>query len=392
MEEFNITSPLGNHRDKQVSSLDSALINPDVINLPRLRSQGEVEATEKLKALQNYSRERESRRILTFSSDNEEDEKAADQSPALFGHDTNFLVQDTPERNFVDEIDKVDSPKKEVNEEVAQTEEPPVKRKRGRPRKSESEKKATIVTRRSRRIVENPNLRKHQAQEPMLNILGPRPLKAAGYSPFDGLGTASSEVMLLSKRGNGKQKPLTIDAERLHTFSSRDKRFNLNTLDVLRQFVREHNPRGAKNEIINEHAVLDEFKAHLLYHVEHLMDLHASVRDISNDIAEVQRRKNQMRRNILELKQKHAIVGSDLNKARKEYTDSRLKHEEFLSMVLSFNELNAAVTKPQGDQSNLSEKIMMDLDDAYRICHTKQGLQKQLQRVNTALAQLANRL
>lgn len=343
-------------------------------------------------ALEQYTRARENR-LLTFSSDNDEDDEKsfADPSPE-FDRENSYFGQDVFDSNAADVESKTSSPKAETSELVAQPQEPPAKRKRGRPRKTEAEKKTTVITRRSKRIVENPSLRKHHAQEPMLNILGPKPLKAAGLTHFGGVDNTPSEALLLSKRANGKQKPLTIDAERLHTSSSRDKRFNLNTLDVLRLFVAEHTPKGTKNEIINESVVLDEFKAHLIYHIEHLMDLHASVRDISNDIAEAQRRKNQIRRNILELKQKHALVGSNLNKARKEYNDSRLEHDEFLSMVQSFNELKSAVNEPQHCQPNLSEKIFMDLDDVSRICHTKHGLQKQLQRVNTALAQMANPL
>lgn len=389
MEEFIITSPLGSHRNKLMNSLDSALTRPDEMNLPRLRSQGDTDISDRSLALKEYTKARENR-VLTFSSDNEDDdEKNLATTPAEYDQDNSFFGQDLNEANSADTGGKISSPKAETSELVAQPQEIPAKRKRGRPRKTEAEKKAAVITRRSKRIVENPSLRKHHAQEPMLNILGPKPLKAMGLA-FGGFDHSPSEALLLSKRASGKQKPLTIDAERLHTSSSRDKRFNLNTLDVLRQFVAEHNPKGNKNEIINENVVLDEFKAHLIYHIDHLMDLHASVRDISNDIAEAQRRKNQIRRNILELKQKHALVGSHLNKARKEYNDSRLEHNEFLSMAQSLNELKAAVADPHHSQSNLNDKVLMDLDDVSRICHQKHGLQKQLQRVNTKLAQMAN--
>lgn len=414
---MNITSPVGAQKSKLLDSLESALIKPEDVNLPRLRHQGPSQ--EKSLALERYNEARESRRKQAFSSD-DEDEKPDTlpyerATPEVYnthsGHNegTEYIesradeasqhneANEYSEQHVSDHFTEHQLQDEEVEENLTKREnadsvvpEQPKKRKRGRPRKTETEKKEKVATRRSRRIVENPTLRKIHAQEPLLHSLGPKPLRTVGLTQFGHLDGIASEITLLSKGNKGKQKPLIIDAERLHTASSRDRRFNLTTLDVLRQFVDEYAPKGAKNEIVNEATVLNEFKAHLIYHIEHLMDLHASIRDISNDIADIQRRKNQVRRNMLELKQKHANVGSELTKTRKEYNDSKQEHSEFSSMIESLSKLKNAVAGPQTQMGNLSDKVMMDLDDVSRIYHPQHGLQMQLQRINARLAQMTN--
>lgn len=404
VEDLHIASPETDRHNKVLASLDSAFIKQEDKNLPRLRGASKSTKPDKLVARYELQKSRLDRRKLTFSSDDEDDEGAIStisaqidyhEEPATPSYPDYEVDNGAYEENDTNEKDtnEKDTSEKDTNDKEysgakkEESMEPPAKRRRGRPRKSEQEKKELVVTRRSRRIVENPTLRKHHSLEQPTLMLVPKPLRVTGLVPGSGvvLTESSRSTILLTQKPSGKQKPLTIDAERLHTASSRDKRFNLTTLDVLRQFVDEYAPRATKNDIINEQIVMDEFKAHLLYHVRHLTDLHASIRDISHDIIEVQRRKNEVRKNILELKRKHGEIGIELTKVRKEYTDDKRNHGEFQSMVSAFNQLKAAVTS-QWLTTSLSDKVQMDLDDLGRIFDPRQGLAVQLRAINTELA------
>lgn len=388
LDQFNIASP----QQKLLSNLDSAFIKPEDINLPRLRQHSPK--TERKSARKQYQQFRQDRRKLMFSSDEEQEHEEPqfyqpEQSDEQFEQD--FYNDETPEPepNSPNASPSPKSPNsanpkspnpKSPNTKLPKLEsEEPQKRKRGRPRKAELDKKAKVVTRRSQRIVANPSLRKHH-EEPAQLV--PKPLRALGF------GTAPVNAVLLTKiGGSGRQKPLTINAERLHTASTRDRRFNLTTLDVLRQFVDEHNPKGAKNEVVSENIVLSEFKAHLLYHIHHLMDLHASIKDISHDIADVQRRKNDMRRNIVDLKKQHAQVGTELNKLRKTYNDDKENHAKFKQMVGTLGSLKTAVSEPENFSANLSDKVVLGLGNIARIFNPATGLREQFQVVNSALSQ-----
>lgn len=376
--------------------MDSALIKSEDKALPRLRHHSQSHQGEKSATRRELQKLRLDRRKLTFSSD-EDDEDAGITTitgQIDFNEDsTRASPAYLPEPQFGQDIEQESEtigPETPLIKKEESTE-PPVKRRRGRPRKSEQEKKEKVVTRRSRRIVENPALRKHHALEQPALMLVPKPLRAFGLVPgghSQVITSSTPGTLLLTQKPNGKQKPLTIDAERLQTASSRDKRFNLTTLDVLRQFVDEHNPRATKNETLNEQVVLDEFKAHLLYHVRHLMDLHASIRDISHDIAEVQRRKNETRKNILELKRKHAEVGIEISKVRKEYSDDKQSHAEFMAMVGAFTDLKSAVTSETAPGPNLSDKVNMELDNLTRIFDPREGIAVQLQAINAELTSI----
>lgn len=370
-------SPPDAKKARLLESLDLALIKPEDVDLPRRRRQ----SLSKAEARKNYQAARD-RRKLMFSSDEEEEEKEFSPAPVM-----DFNVSQTP-----DYEEETKPPVKKEPESPKPAE--PVKRRRGRPRKGEQEKKLMTVTRRSKRIVENPDLRKHHTPEPAI-LLVPKPLRALGL----GLLTFSESkpeptATLITKSALGRQKPLTVDAERIHTANSRDKRFTLTTLDVLRQLVDEANPKAVKNEIINESAVLYEFKAHLLYSISHLMDVHASTKDISHDVMEVQRQKTEMRRNILELKKEHANVGEQLNKLRNEHNLHKEKQAQFNNTVDAIAALKEATANPASydDHSSLSDTVLMKLADVTRVFHPQLGLQQQLQIINEELSRkLENR-
>ncbi|KAM9916493.1 hypothetical protein OXX59_009934, partial [Metschnikowia pulcherrima] len=176
------------------------------------------------------------------------------------------------------------------------------------------EEKVVTVTRRSKRVEENPALRQAHVLHPSV-MLAVRPLRALNAAFNVQENGVKSEAVSLTRPG-GKQKPMVIETERVVTPSSRGRRVQLNTLDVLQQLVEEHTPRPAQNDTVSENVVLTEFKAHLKYNLSRLADQHACIGDISQDINRVQRRKNELRRTILELRRQHAEVGAELARER----------------------------------------------------------------------------
>ncbi|KAM3117538.1 hypothetical protein RJF_4331 [Candidozyma auris] len=379
-DNFNIytqPSPPDSKRAKLLDSLDSALTKPEDTDLPKLRRRSQSH-TSKTAARKQYQEARELRKTA-FSSDDDDDEKDFTPTPMM---DYNEASQ-TPD--YEEESETI------VKKEPVSPKQPtePVKRKRGRPRKGEQEKKSLTVTRRSKRIVENPDLQKHHTPEPVISLV-PKPLRTLGL----GLQAYQTNVKpeptatSITKSASGRQKPLVVDAERLHTSSTRDKRFTLTTLDVLRQLVNENNPKAMKNEIINESDVLQDFKAHLIYNINHLMDLHASVKDISHDVADVQRRKTEMRTKILELKKQHADVGEKLNRLRNEHNLHKEKQAHFDSTVDALDALKKATADPQAfeETTSISDSVLLRLADVARVYDPKSGLQEQLHIINRELA------
>ncbi|GBL51928.1 hypothetical protein CAJCM15448_42020 [Candidozyma auris] len=379
-DNFNIytqPSPPDSKRAKLLDSLDSALTKPEDTDLPKLRRRSQSH-TSKTAARKQYQEARELRKTA-FSSDDDDDEKDFTPTPMM---DYNEASQ-TPD--YEEESETI------VKKEPVSPKQPtePVKRKRGRPRKGEQEKKSLTVTRRSKRIVENPDLQKHHTPEPVISLV-PKPLRTLelGLQAYQTNVKPEPTATSITKSASGRQKPLVVDAERLHTSSTRDKRFTLTTLDVLRQLVNENNPKAMKNEIINESDVLQDFKAHLIYNINHLMDLHASVKDISHDVADVQRRKTEMRTKILELKKQHADVGEKLNRLRNEHNLHKEKQAHFDSTVDALDALKKATADPQAfeETTSISDSVLLRLADVARVYDPKSGLQEQLHIINRELA------
>lgn len=389
VEALSIASP-DSKQQRLLNSLESPLIKAEDINLPRFRSHS---TTNKDAARETYRAVRERRKTVFSSDDDKSDHRSDrdDNDDKDLGYpepepETEQDPEAEPEQEAEVETETVQTTrtktvKRESSEEVA-----PAKRRRGRPRREEQEKKVREVTRRSRRIVENPSLRKAPPPEPASHTALPKPLRAIGLAQLLQHGSSASNALSLVKNANGKQRALTVDAERIYTASSRGRRFNLTTLDVLKQLVDEHSTRRGANTIISEEAVLGEFKAHLAYHLNHLQDLHASIIDICHDIAGVQRRKNDTRRKILELKKQHTDVGGELSKVRKVYADTKQEHTDFMQMVGSLRQLKNAVdgSSAPGD---LSAQVMSELADAARVVDPKHGVQAQLRTVNRELAE-----
>lgn len=445
LEEFNIASPKQQNVSKITKNLQSAFTNPDDLLRPRLR-QGRTRQNTNVPKIVETGTLRQENRKLKFSSDEDEDEdedmpgaafKFKDQTRNTLHHtespvgndnfdvsaDTEFAaeplgsVKPTEKRESLESLEPQETAessntgvKREHVEGVAGgTNE--AKRRRGRPKKNEREPKATVVTRRSRRIVDNPSLRQAHVPDPAALFTQARPLRALGLAqllPFQrSAEEASSNGALALNVGSNadanadsnadentgsaslaRPKAVVVAAERLHTPSTRGRRVTVNTLDVLQQYVEEYSPRPSQNELVAEHAVLAEFKAHLKYNLSYLLDQHATIIDLLQDIHAIQRRKNEVRRSLLELRRAHAAVGAELAQERRAHVENKAAHREFMAMANSLRGLKDAVADGDENGESVSELTQQKLAEASRIVHPDQGLLAQIKGINAGLAQI----
>lgn len=209
--------------------------------------------------------------------------------------------------------------------------------------------------------------------------------------------TFESVVPLSKRKFNEKQKPLMVEALRI-IVDSHDRRLKINTLDVLRQLLINFDPKIHKNRFINEQALHDEFKTHLLHSLSHIADAHASIKDISNDILSVQKQKNEFRKKIFDLKNNHAKVGDELNKLRAHYNETKSNFETSSALIDLFSKVSKRVsegtecelfTKEEEDKEEVSTDVIdKNLATLARVINPQSGIYKKLTLVNDKLSQV----
>lgn len=198
----------------------------------------------------------------------------------------------------------------------------------------------------------------------------------------------------LSKiRPNGSQKPLTIDMERLVTDSNRDKRYKVNTLDVLKHLLVNFEPTNVKSHTIKPEVVHKDFRTHLLNHIHHLFDIHGNIDDLQQEILRVQRQKQQIRRQVFEIRKDHANVGNQLNELRSSYNETKDKYNEFKHLNDGIKSIEQQVNSDNDNTiTNLSDKIDNKVFEVGKVYHPNTGLAQQLSQLNGKLLDINGRL
>lgn len=260
------------------------------------------------------------------------------------------------------------------------------KRRRGRPKKHERVPKEMTVTRKSSRIVDKVDMGSKIKSNA---VTGAKPLRVMHLdqllTPTDNSDSQQSTCNLplgdLSKHN--------IDAASIsHRQGDRRTRTGLpNTLDVLLQFVKEHNAKPKMNDTVNEAMILSEYRLHLISDLEHLRDLHLDIVDISNAIYEVQRKKNDVRRKVLEVKKEHAATLESIDGISGEYDRILKSHQEFMTTVTSLQDLKNAI-KFGEPQESLSQSTKEMVGVYSRFTDPEWGLASRLRVVNTKISSM----
>ncbi|CCE82257.1 Piso0_001974 [Millerozyma farinosa CBS 7064] len=133
----------------------------------------------------------------------------------------------------------------------------------------------------------------------------------------------SESYALTKKRAIEKQKPVYVDTERLVIGNHGERLPRVNTIDFLKFLVNSFTPRILGTKWINEEAMHHDFRNYIIFHLNYLSDLHSDIHDVSSKIKDIQKRKNEMRNKIFELKAQHSILGANIVKNRDYYNEER---------------------------------------------------------------------
>lgn len=194
----------------------------------------------------------------------------------------------------------------------------------------------------------------------------------------------SSPVPLSKKRSTEVQKPLYVDVHRLTTDENRDKRTRIHTLDVIRQLVQNFEPSASTKK---EAKLNEDFRLYLQNYLDYLMDLHASINDISHKILQVQAQKNDLRSEIYDIKSHHVEVGNSLNEVRRSYSNERESFERFDTV---YKELQKLKDNPKTE--NQAHIVSNGLSQMSAIVNPKSGLYSKLKIVNEKLERIDKEL
>lgn len=164
----------------------------------------------------------------------------------------------------------------------------------------------------------------------------------------------SESYALTKKRALEKQKPVYVDTERLVIGNHGERQPRVNTIDFLKFLVNSFTPRILGTKWINEEALHHDFRNYLIYHLNYLSDLHSNIHDVSTKIKDIQKRKNEMRNKIFELKAQHNILGANIVKNRDYYNEER---HSFQARMQTFEEMcNISERLNQSDKNSLTNE------------------------------------
>ena len=218
--------------------------------------------------------------------------------------------------------------------------------------------------------------KKHSTKQPSRTLRSNAP---AIYTP---------PVPLTKTKRSEKQRPLTINIERL---SHVDKRTKLNTLDVIKHLTEEFEPVDTNSKIINEPIIQEDFKLQVLHHIDYLMDIHSSINDLSLEISQVQKQKNDVRSKIYQLRQDHTGVGNELNNLRSEFRSQQDRYDEFNLIHGQFDQLKD-VANAKSTETGLRKHVHSELRRLNRVVNPNSGIYKKLTVVNERLCNIDHNL
>lgn len=308
----------------------------------------------------------------------------------LLEEDTEAYSRELADRKRV-KLETFDDPSGSIpNEEPSSMESTPVPeppRKRGRPKKGEERTKVKQeVLRRSRRAVDRPQKYVEDPAKPVS-----RRSAEARLVPSRPREAKEPLALYKSKRGE-RQKPFVVDTERLYNGHQRDRRLRINTLDVLRQVVVNFTPSNRRSSP-KDSDVGERYRVELLSYLDELSDTHASIKNISQDITDIQRQKNELRTKIYNLRNDHVKVGDELNALRATYNESKKQYDNFGTLNSHFEALSGEI----GDKDGVASAVLAPLVDSNiykvsRLVNPHSGLLHKLQLINTKLQRLHDEL
>ncbi|KAK6460427.1 hypothetical protein DFJ63DRAFT_252658 [Scheffersomyces coipomensis] len=201
----------------------------------------------------------------------------------------------------------------------------------------------------------------------------------------------SIPIPLFKTKIKEKQKPLTIDVERLREVNNKDRRAKVNTLDVLKYLIRDFEPPTVNSTVIKESILQQDFKAHVLSQLQYLSDIYGTINDLTTRISQVQKQKHDFRKRIFELRHDHGELGKELNVVRVNYNRDK-------KSIDNLNFINDELSQLSKGGHELDEEINVDnlvndnILEVNKIINPNSGIFHKLKLVNEKLSQLDNSL
>ncbi|KAG7665689.1 uncharacterized protein J8A68_000709 [[Candida] subhashii] len=187
----------------------------------------------------------------------------------------------------------------------------------------------------------------------------------------------------------GRFQPMVVELDRLVDQENPDETPTVNLLDILIHFIKLYEPTEFPNTIVNQEALHAQFKKHALFFIDKLLDLHACINDMSQDILYIERTKQKYRNLILKIRKDQANVDNQLNKLRANIRAKNQEREdiclvkdklEFLKLSIQNRDLG------QGEGKDASVKLL--LNNISKMASPQVGLLPKLKNINAKLERL----
>jgi predicted transcriptional regulator len=144
--------------------------------------------------------------------------------------------------------------------------------------------------------------------------------------------------------------------------------------------VQNFDPHLLNSTIINETAAQNDFKNHMLYHLNALLDMYASINDITQTIKQVQKQKDNVRERIFQLQEDHTRVGQELNMVRNGHRQVSEKHQQIESISRQLLKLQSMDGRP-----NIDHIVQQQLREMTKTIAPGVGVCTKLHRLNEKL-------
>lgn len=238
-----------------------------------------------------------------------------------------------------------------------------------------------ITPRKSKKILDRVTQRGNQLSK----LLGPRAnAKRASKVVKDASPQRrrrARSIPLTKDKLTERQKPLALDLERVQD-PTKSPQHKPNTIDVLKHLVAEFEPPTHPSALLD--IVHESFRTHMLFHLNSLLDTHTSIANLSREIVRVQKRKQETRTRIYELRELHASVGNEMNKLRAQYRDTTAQWEDIEAVAQLTRQL---ASMPLGSPSPLAT-VELDLALLHHLVNPVHGLAQKLAQINDKLASI----
>lgn len=259
------------------------------------------------------------------------------------------------------------------------------------PSESESESEAEITTRNKKRTprerTNNTNNNKKKRKTTKPPVEGRIRPQQATESPVP-----EEIVSLTLQSSRDRQNPLFIDVERLETSTSASsisaRRAKIGTLDVMKHLVQSFKPESSvESNTLDENTVHSNFKIHVLYHLRTLLDTHSSIGNLSQQINSIQRKKEALRQQIYELRNKHTDVGNEMNDIRLDYQNEKLQLNKLHHIEENIDKLKASI-ETNNTTPAINDEVHRGLQQINRIINPRHGITQKLILINEKLTKI----